>query len=215
MALLDSYVKRIVDVLQRTGLARDTTLMIVSDHGFRAIKHKIHPNVLLREKGIVREVQGQMKGDAWVLSTGGTAMVYVTDPARKAELTDELRHILAGAEGIDRVFGVDELAKLGLPVPEVSDQGPDMVLAATPDYVFSNESEGEYVTQLSGKGTHGYLNTDPKMQSIFIAWGADVPSGIRLKNISNLDIAPTIAALLGFEMKKAKGHVIEQIVKRD
>jgi len=26
--------------------------MIVSDHGFRAIQHKIHPNVRLREKGL-------------------------------------------------------------------------------------------------------------------------------------------------------------------
>jgi predicted AlkP superfamily pyrophosphatase or phosphodiesterase len=214
MALLDSYVKRVVDVLQRTDLLRNATILIVSDHGFRTIKHKIHPNVLLREKGLVREVQGKVIGDAWVLATGGTAMVYVTDPARKAELSSQLRSILTAAEGIDRVYGLDDLPKLGLPVPAASDQAPDLVLAATPDYAFSNESEGEYVTHLSGKGTHGYLNTDPKMQAIFIAWGAGVPSGLRLNSIANLDVAPTIAALLGLEMKQAKGHVIEEIVKR-
>ena len=61
MALLDSHVKQILDVIQLTGLGRDTTLIIVSDQGFRAIKSKIHPNVLLREKGATG--QGRPLGD--------------------------------------------------------------------------------------------------------------------------------------------------------
>jgi len=80
--------------------------------------------------------------------------------------------------------------------------------------MFSNESEGDFVTQVAVGGTHGYLNTDPKMQSIFIAWGSGIPRGIRLDSISNLDVAPTIAALLGLEMKHVKGHAIKQIVRR-
>ena len=65
----------------------------------------------------------------------------------------------------------------------------------------------------SAGGTHGYLNTDPKMQAIFIAWGAGIPKGVRLNSISNLDVAPTIAALLGLEMKQAQGHAIPEIAK--
>jgi predicted AlkP superfamily pyrophosphatase or phosphodiesterase len=215
MALLDSRVKQILDALQRTGLSRNATLVIVSDHGFRTIKHRLHPNVLLREKGLLSEGAGQSKGDAWVLSEGGTAVVYVTNPNRKPELVAELRRILSGAEGIERVYGVEDFPKLGLPVPAMSDQAPDLVLAATPDYMFSNESEGDFVTQVAFGGTHGYLNTDPKMQAIFIAWGAGVPKGLRLNSISNLDVAPTIAALLGLEMKQAKGHVIPEIAKQN
>jgi predicted AlkP superfamily pyrophosphatase or phosphodiesterase len=86
------------------------------------------------------------------------------------------------------------------------------VLAAKPDYAFSNETEGDLVTPASG-GTHGYLNTDPKMQAIFMAWGNGIPRGLRLNSISNLDVAPTIAALLGLEMKQAKGHAIPEIAK--
>jgi predicted AlkP superfamily pyrophosphatase or phosphodiesterase len=61
-------------------------------------------------------------------------------------------------------------------------------------------------------GTHGYINTDPNMQAIFMAWGAGIPKGVRLAKISNLDVAPTIAALLGVEMKHITGHVISEIV---
>jgi arylsulfatase A-like enzyme len=93
MALLDSNVKRIVDVLQAAGLARNATVIVVSDHGFRSFKHKIHPNVLLREKGLVTGEPGKASGDAWVASTG-TPMVYTTDgvhqrPAEKERIGSE------------------------------------------------------------------------------------------------------------------------------
>jgi predicted AlkP superfamily pyrophosphatase or phosphodiesterase len=108
---------------------------------------------------------------------------------------------------------VEAFGKLGLPTPNQSDQAPDLILAAEPGYMFTNESEGDFITHQPAGGTHGYLNTDVQMQAIFIASGADIPRGISLGNISNLDIAPTVAALLGIEMKGAKGHAIDQIVK--
>ena len=215
MAFLDDKVKQILDTLVRTGIAQNATLIIVSDHGFRTYKHKIHPNVLLREKKLLSEGSGQSKGDAWVLPEGGTAVVYVTDPNRKAELVPELRRIFTGVEGVDQIYGVEEFPKPGLPVPATSDQAPDLVLTATPDYMFSGESEGDFVTHVTTAGTHGYINTDPKMQAIFIAWGAGIPKGVRLDSISNLDIAPTVAALLGLEMKNVSGHPIGEIVKQD
>jgi predicted AlkP superfamily pyrophosphatase or phosphodiesterase len=213
MALLDSNVKRIVDTLQRTGLAQKATVIIVSDHGFRAYQHKIHPNVLLRSKGLLHETQSSLLGDAWVVPTGGTAMVYITDPARRDELSAELRTLFAAAEGISKVYEVGELPGLGLPNPAMSDQAPTMVLSAKDDYAFADESDGEYVTKVNPAGTHGYLNSDPKMQAIFIAWGADIPAGTHVGSISNLDVAPTIAALLGLELPSAKGHAIDQILR--
>jgi len=213
-AFLDDRVKEIVDLLQRTGLSRNATLLIVSDHGFRTFKHKIRPNVRLREAGLLAGEPGHAKGDARVVPEGGTAMVYVTNPARRAELVPQIRRIMTGAEGIDRVYGAEELPALGLPMRSANEQAPDLLLAATPDYAFSGESEGSYATQEFEGGTHGYLNSDPKMQAIFIAWGAGIPKGVELGKISNLDVAPTIAALLGLEMKQTKGHALTQIVEQ-
>jgi predicted AlkP superfamily pyrophosphatase or phosphodiesterase len=213
MALLETRVMQIVDVIERAGLSSETTLIVVSDHGFRSVHHKLHPNVLLREKGILKPGKGKPISDAWVMSAGGMAMVYVTNPMRKTALLADLRALFMGVEGIDHVYAADDFPKLGLPRSGSSDQAPDLVLAAKPSYVFANESEGEYVTPATEGGTHGYPNIDPQMQAIFIAWGADIPKGVHLDSISNLDVAPTIAALLGLEMKRAKGQAIEQIVK--
>jgi predicted AlkP superfamily pyrophosphatase or phosphodiesterase len=113
------------------------------------------------------------------------------------------------------VYGTEDFAALGFPTPAQSDQAPDMVLAAKPDYAFSSESAGDYITEIHEGGTHGYLNNDPKMQAIFMAWGAGIPKGIRLGNISNLDVAPTIAELLGLKMQNVEGHVIQQIISHN
>jgi len=213
MAFLDAKVKQIVDALQRTGLSDNATLIVVSDHGFRTYTSKIQPNVLLRKNGFLSGDSDKPRGEAWAVPDGGTAMVYLTDPSRRTELVPELRAIFTGAEGISAVYEAEAFGKLGLPTPTQSDQAPDLILAAEPGYMFSSDSVGDFITNAAAAGTHGYLNTDVQMQAIFIASGAEIPQGLQLGNISNLDVAPTIAALLGIEMKGVKGHAIEQIVK--
>jgi predicted AlkP superfamily pyrophosphatase or phosphodiesterase len=211
IALLDNRVKQIMDTIQRAGLSGRTTLIIVSDHGFRPVLHTLHPDVLMRDKGLLCEGNDRLNGTC-VVSKGGIAMVYAAKGDQRTELIAKLRSIFSSAEGVDQVYSADEFAKIGFPLPSVSDQAPDLVLIAKPDYAFTSKEGRSFVTEQIEGGTHGYLNTDPKMQAIFIAWGAEVPRGIRLNAISNLDVAPTIAALLGVELKQGPGHAIQEIV---
>jgi predicted AlkP superfamily pyrophosphatase or phosphodiesterase len=213
-AFLDDRVKQILDLLERTGLSKRATLMIVSDHGFRTFKHKIHPNVLLRKEGLLTGGADRPKGDAWVVPEGGTAMVYANNSDRKADIVARLRRVFAGAEGIDRVYGPDEFSALGLPTRATNEQAPDLVLAATPEYAVGAEADGPYITEGGDAGTHGYVNSDPKMQAIFIAWGVGIPKGIKLGTISNLDVAPTIATLLGLRMEHVQGNAIQPLVQQ-
>lgn len=210
MAYLDSLVNRIVQVLEHPDFAKRATLLIVSDHGFRAYEHAIHANALLQEKGIVTSVDGWLKGDAFVVPEGGLAMVYVRNQTNKSQLLQKLRSAYSQAEGIEKVYESGDFASLGLPVPADSDQAPDMVLAAKPGYAFSGEPASKFVTDARG-GTHGFPNSDPQMQAIFLAWGNGVPRGARLGGISNRDVAPTIARLLGLRLDRAQGHAIAGI----
>ena len=182
--------------------------MIVSDHGFRSYKHQDSSECVAAGEGdCLRLVDGKWNGDAWVVPEGGTAMVYVTNADRKAELIPKLKAFYAQAEGIERVYGAEDFAKLGLPTSAQSDQAPDLVLAAKPDYCFAGDSGKSFVSSATG-GTHGFLNSDPNMQAIFLAWGAGVPKGVRLGSITNRDVAPTIARLLGIEFKSAKSAAL-------
>lgn len=213
MAFLDDRVKEIVDAVQSAGLAQQTDILIVSDHGFRKIHHAIHLNSLLREKGLIQDENGKAHCDAWVVPEGGSAMVYVTNPARRAALVAQLRSLFASVEGVEHVYGQEDYAALGLPRTEQSDQSPDLFLAAKPGYSFSEGTQGNLVTDVSQGGSHGYLNTDPQMQAIFLAWGADVRPGTHLAAFPNLDIAPTIAALLGVNLPGTDGHSLNKILK--
>ena len=186
MAYADSRVREILDAIEAAGLKDRTTVIVVSDHGFRAVQHNIRPNAVVKDAEIVPE--------------GGSAMVY-----SKADL----RERLAGIEGIERVVEPKDYASLGLPTPEQNPQAPNLLLLAKPGYAFTRGSEPPVVVDAPpGTGQHGYINSDPDMDAIFIAWGRGIKAGARTERISNLDVAPTIAALLGVDLPGADGHAL-------
>ena len=47
------------------------------------------------------------------------------------------------------------------------------------------------------KGFHGYSAGEPSMAGILVARGRGVVAGTRLRQVSNLSIAPTVLRLLG------------------
>jgi predicted AlkP superfamily pyrophosphatase or phosphodiesterase len=197
MAFVDACVEKLVNATQAAGIADRTTFLIVSDHGFKAYKSQIRANVALEQAGL---------GDkAYVLPEGGTAFVYVSEDA----LIPRVRTALAGVEGIDRIIDAAEFAELGLPAPEKDPQFGQLLLSAKDGYSFSGATGGPVTAAATQTGgSHGYLASDPDMNPIFIASGYRVRAQGRLSQVSNLDIAPTIAQLLGVKLPSAKGKPV-------
>ena len=61
-------------------------------------------------------------------------------------------------------------------------------------------------------GTHGYVSTDPELGAIFIASGRGIKAGVTLESVSTIDLAATMAQLLGFELKDVEGRVLTDIL---
>jgi predicted AlkP superfamily pyrophosphatase or phosphodiesterase len=209
MAFLDDRVKQILSAIEKSGRASLTTVFIVSDHGFRRVQQEIHPDVLLRQKGFAKASGGSV----WVIPDGGVAMLYVTDPAQRSTLLPQLRTLFQSLEGVDHVYDAGEFASLGLPTRAQSDQAPDLLLSAKQGYLFEDATADELISPSKDRGAHGYLSDDPSMQAIFIASGAAIKKGVRLPQVSSVDVAPTIATLLGLDLKNASGHAILQILE--
>ena len=106
-----------------------------------------------------------------------------------------------------RIYDAGEFASLVLPTRAQSDQAPDL-LSARQGYLFGPGTTGDVISAAKDRGAHGYLSGDFSMQAIFIALGAAEKKGVRLPQVSIVDVAPTIAALLGLNMKSASGHKI-------
>lgn len=84
-----------------------------------------------------------------------------------------------------------------------------LVLTAKDEYSFSGSTGGPVTAAIPQQaGSHGYLATDPDMDAIFIASGYGVRAGARLERIANVEVAPTVARLLGASLPTASGRPI-------
>jgi hypothetical protein len=145
---------------------------------------------------------------------GGTAMVYLRGPDA-AEVGPRVRETLKTLEGVDQLWEPDRYAALGMPDPKSYPQMADFVLTAKPGYGFAAAAEGEPVVDVTEGmtiGLHGYPAEDPDMNAIFIAWGRGIRKGARIETLRNVDVAPTVAALLGLKMEGVEGKAVSAIL---
>ena len=216
MALLDTQVAFIVRTLEETGLAPTTTLLIVSDHGFKQVKRQIRPNAAFAKAGLLQVEQNKVaRAEAYVVSEGGTALVYVTAPDASGAILKRVRDALIGIEGIDTIVEPAEFARYGLPQPGQNPQMGALFLIGRDGYAFSADPNGPFVIDApaGSLGAHGYVASDPDLRSLFIASGRGIKRGVTLDSVDVIDLAPTMARLLGFEMSGVDGKVLSAILE--
>jgi predicted AlkP superfamily pyrophosphatase or phosphodiesterase len=216
IALADARVAELLAALDQSGLRDQATVIVVSDHGFKGTKRSIRPNAALAKEGYVKVDGGKIAtAAASVVPEGGTAMVYLRTPEAVAEAA-KIKSLLGALEGVDRVLEPGEFAALGMPLPRDNPQMADLILVAKPNYGFAAPAEGEPVVDVTEGmtiGLHGYIADDPDMNAIFIAWGRGIRKGVRIESLKNVDVAPTVAALLGLKLDGADGRAVEAILE--
>jgi hypothetical protein len=132
---------------------------------------------------------------------------------RAQERAPEIRAELKKLDAVESVLEPAEFEKLGLPRPEENPEMAQLVLTARPGFAFDDAVVGEPLVDAGGhKGCHGHRPEPRFMQATFIAWGAGIRAGARLKTIENIDVAPTIARLLHISLPTAEGRVVDEIL---
>jgi predicted AlkP superfamily pyrophosphatase or phosphodiesterase len=212
---MDDRIRDLRDAIEGLGLRDKVTLIVTSDHGFFATENSIHVNSKLREMGLVKvEDKKVTSKDAWCVSQGGGAAVYITNRERRAEIAAQIKHELEQVEGIEMAFkDPKDFQKLGQATADEDKFGADVWLAAKEGYSFSNDATRDSVVTKNAKrdGTHGYLPHHPEMRGIFIAWGRGVPAGTEVGLLRNTQVAPTMARLLGLEFPSSDAKAIQPI----
>lgn len=212
----DQRIGEVWEALQQPPFAGNSTLFVVSDHGFAPYEKNIQPNVVLRELGFIKvDEQGKVTDrQAWCVAQGGSAFIYILDETRRAEISATLTRKLAGIEGVRAVLPPDKFAELGVPDPSKNPEAPHLVLITGRGYSFGGESKGEAVVDAGGtKGSHGHDPRPDYMHATFVAAGKGIKPDTKLKLINNVDVAPTIAHLLGLKMT-ADGRVLKEALSR-
>lgn len=203
LALADRFVGDVVAAVKDAGLQKSTAVIITADHGFVRVTQQIQANAILKRAG---------PEDAYGISEGGVHYVYL--PKATPESTARARAALRGVQGVEAVYDPSEYGALGFPTPQQSPQAPQLLVAAKDGFAFSNAFEGEdVVTSAKATGSHGYVHTQPKVDALFVATGAGLRAKSKVERLRNVDVAPTIARLLGLRMENVDGKPIVEILR--
>jgi predicted AlkP superfamily pyrophosphatase or phosphodiesterase len=194
---IDRLVAGIRAAYQEAGILDQATFFVVSDHGFAPVHTAINVRQLLKEAG--------MEASADVRLAGGSAAVYLKDPASfPAQLRSRIE---ARFRGIVRWVSEEEAGKLG------GFPGAAFVLCAAPGYALGGSATLPLVApSRTYRGTHGHCPDEPAMRASFLASGAGIRPLGAIPDIRMVDIAPTIARLLGVELPDADGNPIMGIL---
>ena len=209
-------VGRVLKALDDAGIRDRTTVFVLADHGFASIPKSVQPNVALRREGLLK-VEGNriVSARVQVVPEGGIGMVYLTGPETADQDRKTVRRLFDGMEGIAAIIEPKDYARYHFPQPEDNDQMADLVLVADDGYAIGGSASGDalVVTNDGPPGAHGFLSTNPKMNAPFVASGAGIKPGVDLDVVDNVDVAPTVAHLLGVPLKHTTGHVLMEILE--
>jgi arylsulfatase A-like enzyme len=179
----------------------DTTVFVISDHGFLPSNREIRPNVRLRKLGAQREAR-------FVMNHGAGALYRLdADPVAVEQLAGEI----ARMEGVSGMWTAAEYGSLGLPAPTDHPQVADVMFEAAPGYSYGDTADGDdehgppkYL------GTHGQRPVYSDNAAFFLAAGADIRRGVSIGAIRSRDVAPTVAATIGLRMDGVEGAVLDR-----
>lgn len=215
MTLLDAQVREILDAVRDAKIESRTTIIVVSDHGFRQVKRQIALNAAFTAAGLNSVKDGKLVHcDAYAVPEGGSALVYVTTPDPGGEILARARRAVQEVEGIAAIVEPADFARYGLPRPEDNPQMGALFVLPREGYAFTAALGDRPVVDAAegGLGAHGYVASDPELGAIFIAAGAGIRRGVSLDAIDNVDVAPTMAALLGLDLGTVDGRVLVEIL---
>jgi predicted AlkP superfamily pyrophosphatase or phosphodiesterase len=206
LELIDGHVGDVVAAVAEAGLTASTTFVIVSDHGFVAT----HTGVNL---AMIQRRMAELAPRIRFRNSGGSAGAYVQGAGQEEAAQRRLHSILElELGGRARFVSRDALEALG--------GYPDAfgAIEAEDGYVLVDEpGSEELLVPTDTLGSHGYLPTNPRLLASFIMTGAGVAErqrGHRIPPIQMIDVAPTLAALLGVELPAAQGRALVGLVAR-
>ena len=213
---LDDMLAIVVDELKAQGLYEQTTFVFCSDHGQVDIDMSVNANKLLIENGLLTvDEEGKMTDwKAYIQSSAVSAHVYLKDPTDEALANEVYRLLDANREllYIEHIFTREQVKKTyrldgDFSFVLESKEGSSFGFNIMADYQNPIMNEDYRVS----RGTHGHIPSKGEQPCLILS-GPGVLEGKELSVAKVVDIAPTCAAILGFEMPEADGRILREIL---
>lgn len=231
--------------LARTLMGADTTVMASSDHGFAPQWYAVNAGTVLKDAGFQATEQtsncrvGGAPTRVKACWAGGTAQIHISlagrDPgglvpagdyetvrnqviAAFQSLTDpanpgkQVVLSIIKKEDLDNVDGSDSLHP---------SRSGDVTVVLRPPYQFDAATPGQRIAFSQFFGQHGYrpelvdLAASVNMHATFVAAGPGIRKQAPVAGLRAIDIAPTLAFLLGIDgPQNARGRILVNLTTK-
>jgi predicted AlkP superfamily pyrophosphatase or phosphodiesterase len=209
----DHAVGILVEAVKAAGIAESTTFVVTADHGFATIDTRVNLAPVFAE--LVKLGAVKLHPQAWSLFVERTAAF---DAATHGPALEAAYKKATSLSGVARLVRGSEFHSLGIPTYEESPfiAGQDFLIGEINTYLVADDSSTSTapVPLTPPRHEHGYLPTHPKMFTSLVLSGHGVKKGATIGHVRSLDVAPTIAALLGLEMNDVEGRVLTEALTK-
>jgi predicted AlkP superfamily phosphohydrolase/phosphomutase len=204
----------------------EVVLAVGADHGLSGAAGVVRPNVALARAGLLA-LDGQGRVDLArtqaVYFPGNSGFVVLNRASRpggvvapegeeavRRQAEAALRGLTDPATGRAVMANVRDARSAGEPALG-GPHGGDLYLEVAPGYDLSPDLQGEAVGPMSPRGVHSGAPGRPELRAAFTLAGPGVAAGVDLGDIRQIDVAPTLCALLGLDPPKhATGRVLDE-----
>ena len=208
----DLWLGDVIAAMEDAGVLEQTDFVLLSDHGQREYTKVFHINALLQKGGFLQAApDGKLyEWQAYAQSNGHSTTVYLRDNTNKKlynRVYAYLQKLQENPEyGIEKIFTKDELLE------KYGQSGPySFMLEAAEGFGFGSKFTCEAIETVKMKCGHGYM-PEKGPQPVFMAHGPSFRDGAVLANARMVDIAPTLAAVMGQTLEDADGCCLRELL---
>lgn len=227
----DKSVGEIMDVLKESKMWDHSSIFITTDHGQIDVKTYASVNAYLVKAGLQQWVNGVLDYQVYAQSIGMGAYLHfnynnITNIDQVLETLDQVVEQMIEDKIVVRLDTKDDLIVRGCSEPF------DASLEAYPNTYITDSVYHEFgLSKIDIKditdsmwntiyydryfATHGYDERLPGYKNIFIAYGPKVKTHYNIGPMHIVDIAPTIANLIGLTFPECDGKLLATLRKEE
>jgi predicted AlkP superfamily phosphohydrolase/phosphomutase len=222
LRLSDAYVAAL-----RRHAGPDTVVAIGADHGMTSVRTRIRMNAALREAGLLKvDDQGRIdlaRTKVYFLEQSGYFLFNRIGRPGGSVRDAEVEALRAQTEAAlrgrrDPRSGepvVEEVFAPGVREGTGGPHGGDLYVRLAPHVLPTGETNGSVVYEATPRGEHVLAPDREDLYASFVVTGPGVVSGVDLGLVRQVDIAPTLAALLGLPPPaQSRGVVLERALSK-
>jgi hypothetical protein len=202
-SVVDELLVRLLRCAEQAGVVSQSAFVVTGDRAFAPVHTAVRPNVWLSGEGWITP-QGLWK--AFAASNGSSAFVYA-DEARTALDARKILEARAQESGAFEIVSAEAMIALGV------DPDAWFGLQAEAGFAFENTQSGAAIAPAPVLASAGALLGESAPPTGFVAFGRGIRPGVRVPRMTQLDVAPTLAALLGVKLDAAVGRSLVGLLR--